>query len=348
MKHIQGACSTNEEMCRITRTIICFLMVCLSGCQAQTNKALSQNNHPLHCDTAIGICGLPDSLHSAEAIGHDQKKSIKVVYFTDPICSACWGIEPQLRKLKLEYGHTFDIEYKMGGLLPDWSYNSGGISKPSDVAHHWDEMSKYYQMPIIGDVWLEDPLPSSYPPSIACKAAQMQDQHKAMVFLRIIREMVFLQKKNITKWEHLEAAAKTAGLNPDQLKSDYEGRAALLFEEDLKQAKQYGVRGFPTIFVISKSGNQEIIYGSKPYASFVAAIEKLHPSAAKKGYEKSPEALFSVYSSLTAREFAELSGMSMLESEQALTKLVAAGKLEKLSTRNGSIWYWKNAPATSK
>ncbi|ULT40102.1 DsbA family protein [Niabella defluvii] len=88
-----------------------------------------------------------------------------------------------------------EIDYRMGGLLPDWSYNSGGISKPSDVAHHWDEVSVYYDMPIDGDVWLEDPLPSSYPPSVAFKAAQMQDHAKAVAFLRIIREMVFCKEK---------------------------------------------------------------------------------------------------------------------------------------------------------
>ena len=128
-------------------------------------------------------------------------KPVKIIYFTDPICSSCWGIEPQLRKLKLAYGNNIEIDYRMGGLLPDWSYNSGGISKPADVAHHWDEVSVHYDMPIDGDVWLEDPLPSSFPPSIAFKAAQMQDINKAVLFLREIREMVFLQKKNITKWK---------------------------------------------------------------------------------------------------------------------------------------------------
>jgi hypothetical protein len=54
-----------------------------------------------------------------------------------------------------------EVKYRMGGLLTDWSYNNGGISKPSDVAHHWDEVSVYYDMPIDGNVWLEDPLPSS-------------------------------------------------------------------------------------------------------------------------------------------------------------------------------------------
>ena len=27
------------------------------------------------------------------------EKTAKLIYFTDPICSSCWGIEPQLRNL---------------------------------------------------------------------------------------------------------------------------------------------------------------------------------------------------------------------------------------------------------
>jgi len=166
-------------------------------------------NNPLLCNLETG-CEMPAfSATEFNAPEIETKtKPIKVIYFTDPICSTCWGIEPQLRKLKLEYGSSIEIEYRMGGLLPDWSYNSGGISKPSDVAHHWDEVSAYYDMPIDGAVWLEDPLDSSYPPSIAFKAAQLQDHEKAILFLRGIREMVFMEKKNITKWEHLAIAAK--------------------------------------------------------------------------------------------------------------------------------------------
>ncbi len=128
----------------------------------------------------------------------------------------------------------------MGGLLPDWSYNSGGISKPSDVAHHWDEVSVHYDMPIDGDVWLEDPLSSSYPPSIAFKAAQWQHRDKAILFLRALREMVFLQKKNITKWEYIALAAAQAGLDSSQLKTDYAGYARTLFAGDLNWPGNWG------------------------------------------------------------------------------------------------------------
>lgn len=302
-----------------------------------------ENNNPLLCNPESGICEMPNQGNQADTNNiKSGKKPVTVIYYTDPICSSCWGIEPQLRKLKLEYGSSIEIEYRMGGLLPDWSYNSGGISKPSDVAHHWDEVSAHYDMPIDGDVWLEDPLPSSYPPSIAFKAAQMQDKEKAILFLREIREMVFLQKKNITKWKHLESAAANVGLDILQFKQDYEGKARELFNEDLSLAKKLGVRGFPTMFFTDTTGRSEFVYGAKPYVTFEAAVLKLFPSIIKNNYDKNWSALFAKYHTLTAKEFSELTGTPRSESEQVLNNLSVEGMLEKFITKNGTLWKVKS------
>ena len=315
-----------------------------TSCHSQNKKNMQEQNNPLMCDPESGICEIPtNKISSAESsLIKSDKKPVKIIYYTDPICSSCWGIEPQLRKLKLEYGNNIEVEYRMGGLLPDWSYNSGDISKPSDVAHHWDEVSVYYDMPIEGNIWLEDPLPSSYPPSIAFKAAQMQDNEKAILFLREIREMVFLQKKNITKWEHLELAGKKVGLDIVKLKTDYEGKAKELFEEDLKLGRELGVRGFPTMFFTDTTGQKEMVYGSKPYSTFESTLLKLFPTATKTSYDKTWNAVFSKYNSLTAKEFSELTGTPRNESEKYLDDLTAKGQLEKLTTKNGAMWTLKN------
>lgn len=304
----------------------------------EMEKDTSKSN-TLICDPEAGVCEMPitGGRDKIMAIA-SESKPVKVIYFTDPICSSCWGIEPQLRRLKLEYGRDVEVSYHMGGLLPDWSYNSGGISKPSDVAHHWDEVSQYYKMPIDGDVWLIDPLPSSYPPSIAFNAAQLQDNLKAVTFLRVMREMVFLQKKNIAKWEHIEQAGIRSGLNITQLKIDFEGKAKELFNDDLALARKLGVRGFPTIFVTNPSGETEMIYGFKPYASFEAGVRKVFAGAQKEVYARDWKSLFQVYPTLTLREFAELSETSFEQAEQQLTNLVKEKQLTVLDSKNGSIW----------
>ena len=296
-------------------------------------------NNPLLCDTESGICELPSAtVENIDATVEPGTKPVKIIYFTDPICSTCWGIEPQLRKLKLEYGLLVDVEYRMGGLLPDWSYNSGGISKPSDVASHWDEVSHYYKMPIVGDVWLDDPLHSSYPPSVAFKAAQIQDEDKAIAFLRRIREMVFLEKKNITRWEYLSEAAAYAGLDVALFEQDYRTRAVTLFQEDLQLAMQWAVRGFPTLLVFNREGQHEKVYGFKPYEVFETAIAKMHPGAPKAWYSKNWQDLFNKYPTLTTQEFAVLAGQSFDSAENQLRTLSKDGLLQTYITPNGTLW----------
>ena len=324
--------------------LIIFAVVLLNSCYAQNNNTMDNKDatNPLLCDVETGMCEMPTQSEDAVATTVAIKdKPIKVIYFTDPICSSCWGIEPQLRKLKQEYKDYIEVEYHMGGLLPDWSYNSGGISKPSDVAHHWDEVSGHYDMPIDGDVWLEDPLPSSYPPSIAFKAAQMQDQKKALTFLRKMREFVFLQKKNITKWEHLEAAALYSGLDAIQLKKDYEGTAKAAFQADLALAKSMRVRGFPSLFFMDEEGNSVFVYGAKPYEAFEQAVQKLAPNAEKAAYEKGYDALFAKYPTWTAKEFATLSGMKRKDALAFLEIECHKGRLKKISTKNGNLYFKK-------
>lgn len=304
------------------------------------NTNSQKETNPLLCDPKEGTCEIPTD-STADDTQVEMKsdiKPIKVVYFTDPICSSCWGIEPQLRRMKLEYGDYLEIEYRMGGLLPDWSYNSGGISKPSDVAGHWDEVSPHYQMPIDGDLWLEDPLDSSYPPSIAFKSAQIQSEEKAQAFMRAIREMVFLHKKNITKWEHLSDAGKKVGLDVARFKTDYEGIAKMHFQADLDLGRKMKVRGFPTLFLSNADGNNLTIYGFRPYGQFEMAIQSLFPDAKPKAYSKSAKDLLEKFGSITAKELSVLGDVSFDEAKNQLNQLVEKEVAKRFDTKNGAIW----------
>lgn len=329
------------------KNILALLILLTVGVLSSKSQNTMNNNstktvNPLICDPEEGVCEAKTIYPTDENVVFSKgKKPVRVIYFTDPICSSCWGIEPQLRRLKLEYGEYVHIEYYMGGLLPDWSYNSGGISKPSDVAHHWDEVSAYYEMPIDGDVWLEDPLHSSYPPSIAFKAAQMQDEQKAIKFLRAIREMVFLEKKNITKWEHLSKAALLSGLDTIRFKKDYENDAKKSFDADLALAQSLGVRGFPTLFFIDDENNQEKVYGVKPYKVFENALLKLKNDATKNNYNATDLTLFSTYNSLTVKEYAVLKDISVELAEKELDVFYQKKQLARHTTKNGNIYKLK-------
>ena len=302
----------------------------------------NNDKHILQCDPDTGVCGIPSEKELAvvkDENGYTGTRPVKLLYFTDPICSSCWGIEPQLKKLKLEYGDHFEMEYRMGGLLKSWSsYGGSDVRNPGDVATHWDEAAAFYEMPINGDVWKEDPLASSYPPSIAFKAAQLQDPVKAEKFLRRIREMVFVEKKNITYWENLLQAAQEAELEIVQFRKDYHGRAMELFNEDLEMTRKWNVRGFPTIFFIDQNGRQVKVYGSREYVQYENALLELLPGTEKKQLPSSYDAVMNRFGTLTTKEFSLLNDKKMPEAEIILNYMASHKKVEKIGTRNGYLW----------
>lgn len=154
--------------------------------------------------------------------------------------------------------------------------------------------------------------------------------------------MVFLKKKNITKWEHLELAARNVGLDIVQFKKSYEGEAKELFNKDLQSGRELGVKGFPTIFFADTAGKTEIVYGSRPYSFYENALLNLYPTTVKSQYDKTWLSVFSKYSSLTAKEFSELTEAARNESESILDELTTKGKLDKLITKNGALWTFRN------
>jgi len=292
------------------------------------------------CNTETGICEVPNA--ATTTIKTKSTKPLRLLYFTDPICSTCWGIEPQLRKLQMEYGDYFTVEYRMGGLLQSWeTYAGRDVSGPTTVAQHWDEVSKHYGMPIDGDVWKEDPLYSSYPPSIAFKAAQLQGAGKAEAFLRKLREMVFVQKKNITKWEHLLQAAISTGLNAEKFREAYEGEAKNLFEEDLALKQQWHVRGFPTIYFLDDEGSQLKVVGNKPYTTYEQALLQLLPEAKSKKAPTSYESVLNWFDSFTLKEFAMLNNRNLEEAQVIVDYMLEQNLVEKVETKNGNLYLKK-------
>jgi len=268
-----------------------------------------------------------------------KRKDINIIYFTDPICSTCWIIQPQLRKLQMEFGNDVNIEYKMGGLLPSWeNYNRYGITQPSEVAAHWESVCSFYEMPVNKQIWLEDPLPSSYPPSIAFKAAQLQDTGKAVLFLRRIREMVFLEKKNIIKKDHLYTAAYDVGLDAARLIRDLEGKAQNLFRLDLMKAEELEVKVLPTLFFSNKEGVELALNGYQPYENFVDILKQLKPDIQKLDYNKSPEILFDQFQTLTTREFSLLRDESEFESLYILNELLVLDQVKQYQSPTGDMW----------
>jgi 2-polyprenyl-6-methoxyphenol hydroxylase-like FAD-dependent oxidoreductase/predicted DsbA family dithiol-disulfide isomerase len=290
-------------------------------------------------NTPLAVCRkMPIAPAPRVAIIYPRPPKLTVKYFTDPICSTCWIIQPALKKMSLEYGNHLDIKYYMGGLLPSWDTCEGKIKSPSDAARLWKDVNETYNMPIDGDIWLEDPLSSSFPPSIAVKAAQLQDEERAILFLRRIREMLFLEKKNIMRWKHLEAAAEEVGLNIFAFLKAYEGKARMAFQQDLQLARQLGVRSFPHLIFSNAAGQTIRLKGHLYYDDLEKAILELEPRAQKHVIDARPGNLFRHFPTMLEEEFALLSDLMTDDARKLLRELDEIGYIRRMPTKMGTLY----------
>jgi 2-polyprenyl-6-methoxyphenol hydroxylase-like FAD-dependent oxidoreductase/predicted DsbA family dithiol-disulfide isomerase len=176
---------------------------------------------------------------------------VKLVYYTDPICSSCWLAEPFLNKLLIEYGDDLDIEVRMGGLLESWEYyqpSNSAVSKEIYLSEMWTSLGRKYGVIMDGKIWTDYPIQSSFPACIAYYAAKKQGNKKALHFLHTLREMVFLQHKDISNEHHVISAAIQCKLDLGQFVTDFKsGIAELDFKRDLNERDVWKITSYPSM-----------------------------------------------------------------------------------------------------
>ena len=135
----------------------------------------------------------------------EQKSNIKsgleITYYTDPLCCWSWGFEPQWRRLLYELNDKIRYRYCMGGLLPKWkNYNDNlnSVTRPIQMGPVWMHAKEISGMPMDYNIWMRDPPSSSYPACLAVKCASIQSLRAEEKYLRMVREELMINGKNIS------------------------------------------------------------------------------------------------------------------------------------------------------
>lgn len=273
-----------------------------------------------------------------------KHKKVHLLYFTDPVCSTCWTIQPQLRKLRVEYADYLELEYCMGGPLPSWiNFNRGVIKTKIDAFNYWKSLADSYDMPVNPEVWEKDPIASSYPPAIAFKAAQMQDMDKAVIFLRRLSELLFLKGINIAKKDVLLEEAYQAGLDIARMNRDLKEKAEKLFEEDLKLSIELSVEAFPTFIFTDRNDKTIRLKGYQNYETLENVMHTLIPDVRKKNMDHKLNKVFQKFHSLTTKEFAFLVNLDLDSANKKLELMERKGLIDRQNIF-GKETMWKLIP----
>jgi predicted DsbA family dithiol-disulfide isomerase len=296
---------------------------------------LYSNDSHSSCDKNLGVCGYsePHSINSKL-----NKKSLEIYFFVDPLSPECWALEPILKKLTMNYDNYFTIRYIIGGKLHCCSKKISNI----DLAQAWEKVASRTGMSCDGDLWIENPIFTPFAASIAIKASELQGKQIGVKFLRKLRELLFLDKKNIDKKEVLlECAIAIEGLDVDEFEKDLHSETAIkALQYDLKTTKEMGVEQFPTLVVFNDNEHEEglLVTGVYDYEVYVKVLEEM---LKEKPIPSSPvflEDFLERYSFVATKEIAIVYDLTNEEVEKEMKKLVLRQIVERIPVKYGAFW----------
>ncbi len=209
-------------------------------------------------------------------IASKKPDKIDVYYFTDPLCSHCWALDTALTKFKLEYKEYINVHTVMGAMVEDGNhYSDLNGPEAKEQASHWEQVGKFYRLPVNGKIWMKDPITSSFPSSIAYLLIKRQDENLATKFLRMVREGAFVFEKNIAKKDVLYQMADSLGIDRKLIDRSFTEEGKQVLYENLQPMIDLGVTGFPTVIMINNRNEGIKIVGARTTDTYRRALEKL-------------------------------------------------------------------------
>lgn len=212
---------------------------------------------------AVAVTGEPETAEG----------SIQVEYYTDPLCCWSWALEPVWLQLRQRYGSALSWRCVLGGMIESWETFRdplNDIGRPAQLAPLWHMAGRATGAAIDPGIWHIDPPASSYPASVAVKAAALQGEQAGERYLGLVREAVMVRRLNVARREVLLQLGDELGVfRPgrfdvarfaEELAGD-EARDA--FTADLQRVRFLGIGRFPTIVVHGVKGSR-IAVGYRP------------------------------------------------------------------------------------
>ena len=279
-----------------------------------------------------------------------RNEPLRIVYFTDPVCSTCWLTEPYLYRLKSIWGNAIDIEVRMGGLLPSFEQaqkDSPILQDMDRFVERLEELEQSSGMQLDGNGWKTNPVSSSYPASIAFHAVKKISTEKAGPFLHTLRRMLYTENKDISRQDWLEEAAIRHQVDRESFREKLnDGSAESAFIDDLGYKQKLGITRFPT-FIFQTSDGKEIredqsfksIQGDAILQHWNALVsELLGVEIPVAEIEETGLQIFNQFENLTTAEFAIMNGISEEMALNQLTNATNEGRLSQENHRGISIW----------
>ncbi len=212
-------------------------------------------------------------------IKEEESKLIKIEFFHDVICSFCFPMSARMHRVKEKFSQI-EITHRsfaLGWEAEDFIRNFGSREavKPEVLTHwvHANENDDEHRFNIEGMHETDFLFPTSKQGLKAAKAAGLVGGEEAYweVFDKI-QIKLFVENKNIEDVSILEEAVRETSISFEDWKVQFEDKETEdKVIEDIKRAKDYGIRSVPSLIINEKY----LIPGAQSQESIERAIRRI-------------------------------------------------------------------------
>jgi putative protein-disulfide isomerase len=254
-------------------------------------------------------------------------------YFTDPACAASWAIEPDIRRLQTEFGAGVRITYVMGGLARQYEGDQ------SPLVIEWLNAGERSGMPVDPRAWnTTGAIGSTFPASMAFKAAAEQGPEAAERYLRALREGIMCRRRKLDGVEALVEETRAAGLDAERFRIDLGSHAIVeAFGADLEDTRERGIGSLPTLLFSGEDGEEQLCGPGDGYAAWRGAALASGAEPAGRPAPTVEEAL-ARFGSMAAAEVAAVCDLPGPRAQAELWRLASEWRVRPERFLTGELW----------
>jgi len=182
-----------------------------------------------------------------------------LIYFSDPMCSWCYGFSPVVDDIRRTFGRALPIRVVMGGLRPGTTTPMTEEAK-LEVGDHWTHVHEATGLPFNG-AGMSAPgfVYDTDPAARAVVVSRREGEEMAQAFLARTQRAFYGEGRDVTRPEVLGEIAEELGLDREPFLDAWAAEEAKQETwRDYAISQRAGVTGFPTLVA---GPNEEGVYG---------------------------------------------------------------------------------------
>jgi len=196
-----------------------------------------------------------------------QSKNMQVVFVSNPLCSWCWGMEPEIQKFQQQFP-DLTLRLRLGAL----GFDQNRVLTEAGKAHLqqlWRRVSETTAQIFSGSL-PADFVYNSLPACRAVCAVRKSLPDSTLDYLSILQQCFFVQGEDINRTSVQIAAASEVGLGEKLFEEALEAVEPESVIEECDSTRSSGGNALPSVFVQTSDSSLHLIAGGYITAEFLA------------------------------------------------------------------------------